>query len=370
MPYAVTTSFDGSTAGMTRLNYPYPFSGWHGLDLSNCVASLYMYLEGIHGSDDYDCKAKRGERCDGCGNCGASLSKQHERMYFLFDTAIGRTAAVIGWENKPTAIFREIYNTDDSLDFLMGYVGYGYVKHTDSSTFADEIRASVDGGVPVLARIGGAADKLCNNAPPNGVKGAFRVIVGYADDRPLVAETVQDKDRDETDLTLADIDSLYVVTGRAERRYTLLDVLKRIRRVMESDRENGEWDKYIHAFSEYWDGSLGFAPDYDEIKQRFRYLHMGMVWNCHCLSHCDLWIGQVESRCSLALGRLFAATHDSHLRQWQAEALWAARDWSQRFYYEVEHAMCESAADILRRMKYDDEAIYNAVCEMIGILEG
>lgn len=190
------------------------------------------------------------------------------------------------------------------VDFIIGYAGYCYEKYNND--LIGKIRASVDTGTPVLARI------------KNPANGSFRVIVGYDSDFLITAEPVGAQNKPENQPAVDDSDSIYIVGGKTKSKYTLIDGLKRIKRVMDCDREAKVWDeiKFI-------------AP------------------------HCN---------------RIADACCDSHKRQWQVDALWGSRDWSKRFYNEWEWGMCENAVDALRIIKHDDEIIYNNVCDLINII--
>jgi len=346
---------------MKNLDFPYPFSGWSGLDLPCCFAALHMFFEERDGKrpkgrDEYDCPKLRGEPCDSCCNCGDELKMRHGRLWMTFDTVVGRTAAVTGFGGEKTGIFNEIFNSDDSLDFLMGFAGYDYAAYEDD--IAGKIAASIDGGVPVLARV-------------EGEWNAFRVITGYDGDAFFPAERMYDnhkKGLKGTNLSSGDIKKIYIVTGKADRSLTPLDALKRIRRVMEADRANGEWDKYISAFTDYW-GNLQEVT-IEDLKQKFKSLQKGMIFNCHSFSHAaGLWSGLNDPVFKPALDRMFKACDLSHGHQWQGVSLYDTRDWSKKFYNEAEWGMCENAINVLRMVKADDEMIYGAVCEIVDILE-
>lgn len=354
---------------MKNLNFPYPFSFFRGIDFTNCFTSLYMYLEKIPGKNDHDCAHNRNEPCDGCRNCDGSLHEKQQRLFFLFDTVSGRSVTVWGWGNKPTPIHREIYDTDDMVDFLFGYAGYGYTKHIDG--FIEKIRASIDSGIPVLARMKDSGHNT------------FRVITGYDGDALMQAKPFGGQKIPEEQPSPGEIDSIYVIIGKTDRKYTLLDGLKRIKRVMDADREAKVWDDYINAFKNYW-GELKNV-DLVEIKQRFWFTHKAMMWNCHNFGETfriykdnnkkpeifqnQIWDEFKNQRFNPACKLIDDACDDSHKRQWQVAALYGTRDWSKRFYNEWEWGMCESAVDALRIIKHDDETIYNNVCELISIIE-
>ena len=75
-----------------ELTFKVPFSGFTTTDFVNCFASTYMFLEKITGDDDYDCKKRNGQQCDGCENCRNSTANVQEDLFFLFDTMCGRSS--------------------------------------------------------------------------------------------------------------------------------------------------------------------------------------------------------------------------------------------------------------------------------------
>jgi len=364
--------------GGAYIDFEYPFSGFRDLDFTNCFASLYMYLE--------DFAAETGV-----------LKGQQERLFFLFDTVSGRSATVSGWGGVPTAIYREIYDTDDMVDFLMGYAGYAYTKHTDN--LAGQIRTSIDRGIPVLARMKRDGTPYVDSNDYLAITGgdSFRVIVGYQGDQLRMAEPNGAQNPPKDAPRLEDIASVYVITGKTTRRFTLLDGLRRIKRVMDCDRDAGMWDQYISAFENYWEKLKGLSLE--ELKQRFEYAYKGTTWYCHNFcsvfrtheyvepapEHCHNWIwdelkdprlGTSMCRADDDLLRLPPmaliswAYDDSHTRQWQLHALYETRDWSKKYYDHMEWGTCETAAMLLRKIKEDDGYAYQGVCAMIGILEG
>ena len=358
--------------GGAYLDFAYPFSGFRDLDFTNCFASLYMYLEDFAGETSV-------------------LKQQQERLFFLFDTVSGRSATVRGWGNVPTAIYSEIYDKDDMVAFLMGYAGYAYTKHTDH--LAEQIRTAIDRGLPVLARM------KKDGAPYLDGRGdSFRVIVGYNGDQLRMAEPAGAQNPPQEPPKLEEIASVYVITGRAARQLTLLDGLRRIKRVMDGDREAGVWDQYIHAFENYWEKSKGLSLA--EYKALFERAVQGCTWNCHNFAasfrtheyleptpeHYSNWIWDEFRDPRLGATRpvpvgddplrlppkalIDWACDESHNRQWQIHALVATRDWSKKQNDTLEWAYCETAAQLLRQVKEYDGYEYQAVCAMIGILEG
>jgi len=356
---------------MKKLDFPYPFSGFRDLDFTNCFTGVYMYLEGIQGIEDFECAKKHGRPCDGCGNCGGqTLQNLQGQFFFLFDTVSGRSATVRGWGNKPTAIFQEIYDTEDMVDFIMGYAGYGYERHTEN--LMEHIRAAVDGGAPALVRLKREGPYL------DGKGDSFRVIIGYDGNKLRMANPRGANNKPKKAPKRNEIDSVYVITGKAQRKYTLPDALRRIRRVMEFDRETGAWGEYIRAFEKYWDRLKGHSLQ--ELKQLHKNAWEGAIWNCHNFAETfrvvkgppvdENWIWAelrnpaLESLCL----RIDWAYDNSHTHQWQLRSLYETRSWKKKYYNEMEWGMCENAATVLRLIKEDDDVVYRAVCDMIEIL--
>jgi len=354
---------------MKQLDFPYTFSGFSCLDFTNCFAALFMHLEGIRADSEYKCAKEQGKRCDHCGHCGYTLRGMQGQLFFLFDTVSGRSATVNGWGGKPTAIYREFYDTEDSIEFVTGYAGYAYEKHTND--LMRHIRTSIDSGTPVLARM------------KDSKNGSFRVITGYDGGKLSMAKPTGANKQPKSAPRLSEIDSVYVITGKTERKYVLLDALRRIKRVMDADRAAGAWDEYIRAFEKFWDRLKGHSLR--ELKRLHEYAWKGTTWNCHnfqqgfvaykeyermpeaCRNR--LWEEIADPRLYELCNKIDWATDNSHTHQWQLHALYETRNWKKRYYDELEWGMCETAAGILRQVKEDDEAVYGAVCEMIEILE-
>jgi len=349
---------------MRPTDYDFHFSGFRGLDFTNCFTALFMYLEGIQGG----------------GQPSLTLANHAVQHFFLFDTISGRSATVWGWGGKPTAVYGEIYDTDDTIGFVMGYAGYSYERRTGN--LMEHIRASLDGGIPVLARLKTGRPYTDKEAD------SFRLIVGCDGNRLRVPAPKGAQKASKKAPRLNEIDSVYVVTGRTQRKYTLLDALRRIRGIMERDREAGVWDEYFHAFEDYW-GNLQKLK-LKELKALFQSGYRGTTWNCHnfvetfrtysmnpqCPERFNarVWDELKGARLEAPCNRMDAACDDSHNRQWQLHALHDIRNWRSRYRHKwgsgmLNWSMCEMAATLLRMIKADDEAVYGAVCEMIDILE-
>ena len=378
-----------SEGGGARVDFDYMFCGFRDMDFTNCFASLYMYLEGFTGEADV-------------------LKQQQERVFFLFDTVSGRSASVRGWGDVPTEIYKEIYDTDAMVDFLMGYTGYAYMKHMDN--LEEQIRGSVSRGLPVLARL-----KKEFAVDRDGYSDSFRLITGFQKKKLLMPEPKGAQRPPKKAPKLGEIESVYVITGRAARRFALLDGLKRIKRVMDIDRENNVWDAYIAAFSDSWEKLDGWSLS--DIKQLFKSAHDGTTWTCHNFAapfrtheylepepenyqnriwdelknplffsewRADVvWEELKDPSFLSSKGRghgdplrlppktlIDWACDQSHNKQWQLHALYETRNWKKKYYHQMEWAGCETAVLLLQKLKEYDDYIYRAVCAMIGILEG
>jgi len=342
----------GSATGPT--GYDFHFSSFRGLDFTNCFTALYLYLEGIEG-----------------GEGSLTLANHAVQHFFLFDTVSGRSATVRGWDNRPTAVYSEIYDTDGMVDFVMGYAGYVYEKH--SSSLMEHIRASLEGGVPVLARL--KKDQPYTDAKAD----SFRLITGYRGNRLMVPAPKGAQKAPKKAPKLGEIDCVYAVTGRARRRYTLPDALRRIEGIMERDREAAVWDEYIRVFEEVWERCWKLKPK--EFNRLLKTAYKGTTWNCHnfvetfrtynmnpdCPARfaARVWDELKDPRLEALSNRIDAAYHNSWSYQWQLRLLQKIRKPGGMDKY----SMCGLAVTLLRQIKACDEDVCGAVCEMIETLE-
>ena len=349
---------------MKKLNFVYPFTCFSSMNFTNCFSSLYMYLEKYADSYDFNCK----EFCCCCGMCNIPWAGVQTRLFFLFDTISGRSAAQNSWGNTHTAIFNEIYDTDETADFIFGFTGYGYEKHIEN--IADKIRASIDDGIPALVRLKDSGDNT------------FRIIIGYDDDNFIQAQSEGGHKISYDEPILEKIIAFYQVTGKTERKYTLLDGLKRIKRVFEFNRGIKLWDEYVNAF-QYHHGHNESAED---IQRRFNTARDAMNWNCHNFGMAMGVIGNYERVPKQLENRIWdewknpaflppfnnigGACDLSHTRQWQIHALAkvCVKSQTERHDGHTEWGLFECAADALKFIKEYDDVIYNAVCDMIGLL--
>ena len=337
-----------------KIDYPYPVTNWDIYNFSDCFGSLYMFLEGMSAEkvDYHCCKQEKGD-CYGCRHAACtktefSPARTHEVLYHTFETLSGTNSAIHAC-GRESEIRKAIRDTDDTIDFMLKYTGYGYEKHTGD--FGAQVAKFIDAGSPVLAR-------LKDNH--------FRILIGYDNNEFLALEKPKNRP-----LTVSKLDSVYVITGKTERTYFLADALKRIKRVIECNREQNIWEEYIESFRYWGEGNLEHES-FKEIKSRFFNLKEAITWWCHSFAETfrhKIFAELKDERLAKAMDDINAAYDDSHTAGWQAHALYNFRNWSKRHDHSIEWGYCELAADVARRLRKDDDLVYDAVCEMIAILE-
>ncbi|MHB1484880.1 MAG: hypothetical protein ACYCYI_09475 [Saccharofermentanales bacterium] len=263
-----------------ELPFNIPFTGFTTTDFINCFASTYMYLENIDaGKSDYDCTQTEGKPCNSCGNCGKGgytpISKQ-ECYFFLFDTMCGRSSLRDRFDGEATEMQKMIgqpetdsCGTPFTTDFLFGFVGYDYLRITDPKIFKDKIVGSIDTGKPVIAKV-----KTGN--------GRFRVITGYDDNTLICPDFTNAQQKPAIAPIFEELDTLYIIGEKITSRYTLLDGLKQIRKVMEYNISENLWGGYIEKMGLYTADSLSGAS-LDEKKARMKRVAdtMWYTFNCH-----------------------------------------------------------------------------------------
>ena len=337
-----------------QIEYPYPVTNWDIYNFSDCFGSLYMFLEGMSAEKvDYYCHKQEKGDCYGCKHnmcmkTGISPARTHEVLYHTFETLSGTNSAIpaCGRESK---IKKAIRDTDDTIDFILKYTGYAYEKH--SRDFAAQITKSIDAGKPVLAR-------LKDNH--------FRILIGYDGDSFLALEKPKNRP-----MAAKEFDSVYVITGKTERGYFLIGALKRIKHVIDCNREENIWEGYIESFRYWGKGNLEHES-FKELKSRFFNLREAITWWCHSFAETfrhKIFAELKDERLEKAMTDIDRAYDDSHTAGWQAHALYNFRDWSKRHDHSTEWGYCELAADVARRLRKDDDLVYEALCEMIAILE-
>jgi hypothetical protein len=330
-----------------------------------------MFLEDIAAaSNDYECKQKEGKSCDSCGNCSSGgytpISKQ-ECYFFLFDTMCGRSSLRCRFNGEPTKMEKMISNidfydggTDNNVDFLFGFTGYDYKKLTDSDVFREKIAASIGAGKPVIAKVKTVSDR-------------FRVITGYDGETLICPDYTNAQRKPESTLSYNELDTVYIIGDKITPRYTTLDGLKRIRKVMEYNISENLWGSYTEKMGLYTSDSLSRC-NIEEKKARMKRVAdtMWHTFNCHNFAETfrhKVWDGIDDPRFMNAFDIISSAYDNTHTRAWQVIALHECRDWSKRQYNELEWGMCGCVTDCLEAIRANDAAVLGAINEVIGILD-
>ena len=103
----------------------------------------------------------------------------------------------------------------------------------------------------------------------------FRILIGYDGKSFLAVEKPENRV-----LAARELDSVYVITGKTERTYFLVDALKRIKHVIDCNREEKIWEEYIESFRYWGKGNLEHES-FKELKSRFFNLREVIYWWCH-----------------------------------------------------------------------------------------
>ncbi len=339
-----------------ELAFNVPLSGFTTTDFINCFAATTMFLEGIIGDDEYECKKQKGQPCDGCGNCRGSTAGLQEQRFFVFDTMCGRSSLRCRFDGEPTEMQMLIgeteadsCGTDTTVDFLFGFAGYAYDKLTAPDAFRAAIIASIDVGSPVIAKV-------------RTGEGRYRVITGY-DGEALICPDYANAQRKPQGAPLCDeLDALIIIGDKVGPRYTLKDGLERIRQVMEYNLNARLWDGYMDKMGWYQPDGLGKA-DLEEKRARMQRVSdtMWHTFNCHNFAEVFRYRSVDELRnpvfddiCKEIGGPCFGYTHDL---AWALIGLNELADWST-------HYACgwgEMVELTLERIKQNDIQALDAV---------
>ena len=107
-----------------ELGFNVPFSGFTTTDFINCFTSTLMVLEGITGKDDYECKQRNGQPCNGCGNCRRSTAGLQEQRFFVYDTMCGRSSLRCRYDGEPTEMQELIGETEAGARMASSHTGH------------------------------------------------------------------------------------------------------------------------------------------------------------------------------------------------------------------------------------------------------
>ena len=253
------------------LDFKIPFTQFGSTNFINCFASTYMFLEKIGVKNAFKCKKQADGNCNYCGRC----SNEQTQYYFLFHTMSGGCSARCSSDGTKTEMQKfadpdsEDGGTNGTIDFLFGFAGYEYRKCADKNVFKNEVKASIDAGVPVIARA------------KSNVQGHFRVITGYDGDALINPDYANALQQPKDMPTYDDLEVLYIFGEKTAPRYTLKDGLERIRHVMEHDIRAKIWDGHIEKVHSNIDGVWKLRKR--SIKQT-EFLKLDAViciWFCH-----------------------------------------------------------------------------------------
>lgn len=228
------------------IDYNFEFSGFWGRNFNNCFSSAYKYL------------TRNDKRL--------SLISQ-EDFFFFFGTMSGQNVTRLPFDE--TAIEPEwmINNTVSQIEFIMGFTGFDYT--IELSNFKESVKNSIDIDKPVIA-------KLKENN-----KNGYNLIIGFDEEKYVCPNFNEDSSQILSD---DDIELLYILGDKKAPKYTYLDGLKRIVRILEHNREKNIWGELSEKFNHYWEEGLN-NTDINEVKKRFNRT-AEMMWhafNCHNL---------------------------------------------------------------------------------------
>jgi hypothetical protein len=172
-----------------------------------------------------------------CGKktCGACNHFQ------LFAAMAGDGFTRRHYGGEPTAMQKRIGNyggvdfgTDDTVDFLFGFAGYGSSKLTDPAAVKAAVAASIGAGKPVIAK----------------AKAQFHVIIGYNGGKLICPDYKNAQNRPKKAPEYSDIEALFIFGDKIAPRYTLMDGLERTRQMIECNINEKVWDRYIEEIQE------------------------------------------------------------------------------------------------------------------------
>ncbi|MCU0520642.1 MAG: hypothetical protein MUF84_08125 [Anaerolineae bacterium] len=348
-----------------ELAFNVPFSGFTTTDFINCFASTTMFIEGITGNDDYYCRQRNGELCNGCGNCRASTAGLQEQRFFVFDTMCGRSSLRLRFDGEPTAMQTWIgeteadsCGTDATVDFLFGFAGYAYDKLSDPDAFRAAITASIDAGRPVIAKV-------------KTGEGRFRVLTGYDGELLISPDYTNAQRKPEGAPSYDELGMLILFGDKVRPRYTFGDGLRRIRQVMEYNIGEKLWDGYIGKIGWYQPDGLG-KTDLAEKQVRMKRVAdtMWYTFNSHNFAEVfrhrtieALQNPAFDDLCQQIGAPIYGYTHDL---AWALIGLNDRLDWSP-YHNEYACGWAEMVELTLGRIKQNDIQALDTVMRALEI---
>lgn len=228
------------------IDYDFEFSGFWGRNFNNCFSSAYKYLTRNHKK--------------------LALISQ-EDFFFFFGTMSGQNVTRLPYDETTVEPEWLINNTISQIKFILGFTGYEYT--VVSNNFKQEVKKSIGDGIPVIVKL-----------KDNDING-YNLIIGFDEETFLCPNFNSDPRQILKD---EDIELLYILGEKKTPRYTYLDGLKQIIRVLEHNQEKNIWGETADKFSHYWEEGLN-NTDISEVKKRFDRT-VKMMWhtfNCHIL---------------------------------------------------------------------------------------
>jgi hypothetical protein len=186
-------------------------------------------------------------------------------LFFYFGTLSGQNVTRLPYDESSEELEWLINNTESQIDLIFGFSGYEYKVITDN--FKNEIKKSINAKIPVIVRL------KERNAD------GFNLIIDFDEDSFLCPDYIDDSKHV---LTCDKIDALYIFGDKKTPRYTFLDGLKQIKKVLDHNQEKGYWAEFINKFNHYWEDGLNNA-DISEVEKRFKRTANVMchTFNCH-----------------------------------------------------------------------------------------
>ncbi len=327
---------------MKTLDYAIPFNGFSHLDLLSCLAGIHTYL-----TRDAIPDAR-----PNAWDYHTSPRAMQEDWYFTLGTMTGQNAYLDRFDGAPSRP-----DQLDSLDFCMGFLGYAYRVVTGSAIA--EAAASIDRGYPAIAVLRGSHD--------------CRVVIGYTDDG-LVYAPPKGAQGDTADPTPDMLEQVIVITGTELPRFTLVDGLRNIERVLNAMLEN-VWPEQRSHFPGTWGPwAAAYRDRPAETKAAFHRL-MQLMWNfdhCHNVSSTfahKIYLPLCDDRLADLCREIDAAYAKSHDMQWALQALHDLRDWEKTEWCSKEFGMFLFADIGLSCLEKEDRCVLSAVRRMLDVLE-
>jgi hypothetical protein len=327
--------------GTSGIDYNFEFSPFWGRNFNNCFSSAYKYL--TLNDDQY----ADVNQCD---------------LFFYFGTMSGQNVTRLPYDESSEESEWLINNTKTQIDLIFGFSWYDYKVITDN--LKSEIIKSINAKIPVIAKL-----KEQNTE-------GYNLIIAYDGDNFLCPNYSDDPKHI---LTYDKIDALYIFGDKKTPRYTFMDGLKQIKKVLDHSREKGYWTEFITKFNHYWEEGLNNA-DISEVKKRFERTANVMchTFNCHnfgeamgkykhSLAETMKNNEHFKHTCDLISDACFS----THLNAWIPIEINKLIDWEKENRdYNSEWALGNAVARAIKDIDYYDKMLLEAINEMIEILSG